>query len=143
MDGVGAFDLMSRPAMLEGLHSLQEGRASSLSFHAPILWRSVFLFVGGWCRHDTHSDAGRGGSKWSSAVWLLRCYQENACLRCVFVVCAPERVSFLHSRLRAASVGLRPHSYPRREDSVVESSRGGASCQHFTVEAHRCCVEGR
>ena len=48
VDGIGAYDTISRRAMLSGLVRHMEGGDSVLPFVLPILWITVFLLAGGF-----------------------------------------------------------------------------------------------
>ena len=54
----------------------------------------------------------------------------------VYVVCAPERVSFLHSRLRTALWDFaRIRIHAEKTQVWIEQGRSLLGCQHLTVEA--------
>ena len=59
--GIGAFDLVSRGAMLQGLANLCQ---SALPFRSPVLWQSIALHLGGRCRCVVHNiSQGEGGEQ--------------------------------------------------------------------------------
>ena len=158
VDGTGDFDLISRAAMLEGSHSLEEGRAT-LPFVRQFFDCSVFLIVGGRWRRETHSDAGRGeragrylcSFHWVNmelcSLWHLPCCQENACLRswttCMW--CARPRECPSCTAVCEQLCGNFAHI--RIHVGIKQGRRLQGTSIYVTVEArladpHRCC-DGR
>ena len=94
-------------------------------------------------RRDTHCDAGQGGEQGDALMPLLFSLGQHGALQSVasvlddvYVVCAPERVSFLHSRLRTALWDFaRIRINAGKTQLWNRAGEEPPGCQHLTVEA--------
>ena len=116
MDGIGAYDLISRNAMLEGLLRMEKGDQNP-SLREMFLWDSVNIFVGRRDgSHPTHPPRGGRGSKATPLMPMLFALGKHPALAAaqerlrgnellfaylddVYAVCRPDRVGAIFAIL--------------------------------------------
>ena len=133
VDGIGAFDLISRNSMMRGLQDMVDGE-KILPFVRAFYGQTVILLVGGrrWRCPRHPAGRGRGAGRSIDAHVVLfgtACsfgISEERVARGRTVVCIPQRSV---CRLQAGE-GCRssqiPHLTPRRKDEGVEQEWRGA-----------------